>query len=64
VLKEALKLGAVPVHLDAIQLGPWTSPDEAGFGQAPFFCIGAGFPYGVIVDPATSRRMVNELSTR
>jgi flavocytochrome c len=47
VLKEALKIGAMSVHLSRIQLGPWTSPDEAGFGVAPFFCMGAGFPYGV-----------------
>jgi hypothetical protein len=64
VLKEAMTLGAMTLHLGAIQLGPWTSPDEPGFGQAPMFCIGAGFPYGIIIDPATSRRFVNELSTR
>ena len=31
---------------------------------APFFCLGAGFPYGIIVDPATSKRFVNELGNR
>lgn len=45
-------------------MGPWTSPDEDGFGLAPFFCIGAGFPYGIIVDPETSKRYVNELGNR
>jgi flavocytochrome c len=64
VLKEALKIGATPVQLSRIQLGPWTSPDENGFGKAPFFCIGAGFPYGIIVDPATGKRFVNELGNR
>jgi flavocytochrome c len=64
VLKEALKLGAMSVQLSCIQLGPWTSPDEHGFGQAPFFCLGAGFPYGIIVDPNTSSRFVNELGNR
>ena len=64
VLKEALKIGAMPVQLSRIQLGPWTSPDEHGFGKAPFFCLGAGFPYGIIVDPETSRRFVNELGNR
>lgn len=44
VIKEALKIGAMSVQLSRIQLGPWTSPDENGFGKAPFFCIGAGFP--------------------
>jgi succinate dehydrogenase/fumarate reductase flavoprotein subunit len=64
VLKEALKIGAMPVQLSRIQLGPWTSPDEDGFGNAPFFCLGAGFPYGIIVDPVTSKRFVNELGNR
>jgi hypothetical protein len=64
VLKEALRLGAMPVQLSRIQLGPWTSPDEHGFGKAPFFCLGAGFPYGIIVDPCTSQRFVNELGNR
>ena len=45
-------------------MGPWTSPDEDGFGLAPFFCIGAGFPYGIIVDPEISKRFVNELGNR
>eukprot|EP00539_Tryblionella_compressa_P002354 CAMPEP_0178732446 /NCGR_PEP_ID=MMETSP0744-20121128/267_1 /TAXON_ID=913974 /ORGANISM="Nitzschia punctata, Strain CCMP561" /LENGTH=225 /DNA_ID=CAMNT_0020384565 /DNA_START=381 /DNA_END=1055 /DNA_ORIENTATION=+ len=44
VIKEALKIGAMSVQLSRIQLGPWTSPDEEGFGNAPFFCIGSGFP--------------------
>ena len=64
VIKEALKIGAMSVQLSRIQLGPWTSPDESGFGEAPFFCIGAGFPYGIIVDPSTSERFVNELGNR
>jgi flavocytochrome c len=64
VIKEALKIGAMSVQLSRIQLGPWTSPDEDGFGVAPLFCIGAGFPYGIIVDPDTSKRFVNELGNR
>ncbi len=64
VLREALRIGAMPVQLSRIQLGPWTSPDEDGFGNAPFFCLGAGFPYGIIVDPQTATRFVNELGNR
>ena len=63
-LKTALKIGAMPVQLSRIQLGPWASPDEGGFGKAPFFCAGAAFPYGIIVDPVTSKRFVNELGNR
>jgi flavocytochrome c len=64
VLKESLKIGAMSVQLSRIQLGPWTSPDEDGFGKAPLFCLGAGFPYGIIVNPDTSKRFVNELGNR
>ena len=64
ILKEAFKIGAMSVQLSRIQLGPWSSPDELGLGVAPFFCIGAGFPYGVIIDPETSERFVNELRNR
>ena len=63
-LKQTLKIGATPVQLSHIQLGPWTSPDEIGFGKAPFFCLGAGFPYGIIINPTTSKRFVNELGDR
>ncbi|KAJ8599544.1 hypothetical protein CTAYLR_007130 [Chrysophaeum taylorii] len=63
-LRSVLKLGASAVHLHEIQLGPWTSPDEAGFGRVPMFCIGAGFPYGVLVDPETGTRFVNEMGNR
>jgi flavocytochrome c len=64
VLKEALKLGAAPVHLSHIQLGPWTSPDEKGFGDGPVFADYIVFLYGMAVDPATGKRIVNELGDR
>ena len=64
VLKETLKVGTMPVQLSRIQLCPLTSPDEVGFGEAPFFCMGAGFPYGIIVNPKTGKRFVNELGNR
>ncbi|QEM70132.1 FAD-dependent oxidoreductase [Geobacter sp. FeAm09] len=34
-LVSALKVGATPVHLSWIQLGPWTSRDEKGWGWGP-----------------------------
>jgi len=64
LIKSAIRIGALPVHLSWIQLGPWTSPDEKGFGAGPDFAGCAGFPYGIMVDPATGRRFVNELSDR
>jgi flavocytochrome c len=63
-LKETLKLGAAPVDLSHIQLGPWSSPDEKGFGDGPVFADYIAFLYGLVVDPQTGRRFVNELGDR
>lgn len=62
-LREALKLAAMDVHMDWIQLGPWTSPDEKGFGYTPQFCerlVG----HGLMIDPKTGKRFVNETGNR
>src|SRR5680860_1310236 len=64
ILKECLKIGANPVQLSRIQLGPWTSPDEKGFGVGPLFGDYVVLPYGIIVDPETNKRFVNELTDR
>lgn len=63
-LKEALRIGAAPVDLSHIQLGPWASPDEKGFGDGPVFADYVVFLYGIVVDPETGRRFVNELGDR
>ena len=63
-LREALRIGALPVHLSWIQLGPWACPDEKGYGIGPDFASYIAFPYGIMVDPATGRRFVNELADR
>ena len=63
-LKEALKIGASPVHLSHIQLGPWASPDEKGYGVGPGFSDYIVFQYGVVVEPSTGKRIVNELADR
>jgi succinate dehydrogenase/fumarate reductase flavoprotein subunit len=50
-------------QMDWIQLGPWTSPDEKGFGQVPQFCerlVG----YGLMVDPTTGKRFFKETGNR
>ena len=59
----AQMVGAIDVHMDWIQCGPWTSPDEEGFGLIPQFCeyvIG----YGLMVDPATGKRFFKETGNR
>lgn len=64
VLKSALNIGARSVQLEQIQLGAWSSPDEHGFGDGPRFADYILFQYGVIVDPHTGKRFVNELGDR
>lgn len=55
--------GAMDVQMDWIQLGPWTSPDEKGFGNVPLFCeplVG----YGLMVNPKTGKRFFKETGNR
>lgn len=60
----ALALDAQTVNLKYIQLGPWTSPDEKSYGNAPIFASYAVFQYGFMVDVTTGKRFVNELADR
>jgi flavocytochrome c len=64
VITAAIRLGAAPVQLSHIQLGAWASPDEKGFGNGPLFADYIGLVYGILVDPATGCRFVNEYSDR
>ncbi|MBN2297087.1 MAG: flavocytochrome c [Deltaproteobacteria bacterium] len=64
VLMEALRVGSTPVQISWIQLGPWTSPDEKGMGIGYVFNAMGGFVYGVMVDPKTGKRFINELANR
>jgi len=63
-LKESFKIGAMPVQLSHIQLGPWASPDEKGYGVGPGFSDYIVFQYGIVVDPGTGNRFINELADR
>lgn len=59
----ACMIGAMDVQMDWIQMGPWTSPDEKGFGQVPQFCerlVG----YGPMVNPKTGKRFIQETGNR
>lgn len=63
-LVAALRLQAAPVHLSWIQMGPWGCPDEIGYGtggRLASYCIYSG---GIVVDPATGRRIVDEWADR
>ena len=63
-LVSALKIGATPVHLSWIQMGPWTSRDEEGWGVSTMFSVLVGLRHGVMIDASTGRRFVNELADR
>ena len=63
-IRSAMTNKANPVHLSWIQLGPWTCPEEKGFGTGPFFANEAAGPYGVWIDPETGERFVDELADR
>lgn len=64
LLKESLRIGAMPVHLSAIQLGPWATPDERGSNVGSNFASTAIYPHGIVVDPQTGGRLLNELGDR
>ena len=63
-LIAALEIKAAPVHLSWIQLGPWGCPDEKGYGHGARFASYSVYPAGILVDPATGRRIVNEWADR
>ena len=63
-LREALRIGAQPVDLSFVQLGPWACPDERGYGVGPYFSEYVVFQYGIVVDPDTGKRFCNELADR
>jgi flavocytochrome c len=63
-LLAALRVNALPVHLSWIQTGPWGCPDEVGYGRGASFASYAVYPAGILVDPATGSRMVNEWADR
>jgi len=60
----ALSKGALPVHLSWIQLGPWGCPDEKGYGVGGRFASYSVYPAGILIDPATGCRLLNEWADR
>ena len=58
-----MRAGAIPVHIDYIQWGPWCSPDDKGIGMGADLCDYIK-QYGFAIDPKTGRRCFNELGNR
>ncbi len=63
-LIEAIRIGAQGIDLDQVQLAPWVSPDETGYGIAPLFASYTVLAYGLAIDPVTGKRFINELADR
>lgn len=63
-MREARNIGCILVQPSWIQLGPWTSPDERGFGTAPHFVQGITASYGLWIDTQTGKRFVNQNADR
>lgn len=63
MIQQAQMIGANTIQMDWIQLGPWTSPDEKGFGNAPLF-VEASVGYGPMIDIATGKRFIKETGNR
>ncbi len=63
-LITALEIGAVPVHLSWIQLGPWGCADEKGYGWGASFASYGVYPHGIVVNPVNGLRIVNEWADR
>jgi flavocytochrome c len=63
-LIAALAVKAAPIHLSRIQLGPWGCVEEKRYGRGARFAAYSVYPAGILVDPATGRRIVNEWTDR
>ena len=63
-LVAALKIHAMPLHLSWMQLGPWGCAREKGYGKGCRFASYSIFPAGILVNPDTGNRIVNEWADR
>lgn len=52
------------MHLSWTQTGPWSCADEAGYGKGARFATYSVFPQGIIVDPISGFRILNEWADR
>jgi len=62
--REASRIGCNLIQGDWIQVGPWASPDEKGFGLAPHFAQEAAAMYGLWFNTKTGKRFIDELANR
>lgn len=63
-MRDAMDIGCLAIQPSWIQLGPWSSPDEKGFGIAPLFVVAISGRDGIWINTTTGKRFVNELADR
>ena len=64
MIRLLIEIGCGVRDLEEVQLAPWTSPDEEGFGLAPLFGDYIVLNKGILVNPKNAGRFVNELADR
>jgi flavocytochrome c len=64
MLNVAQQYQAATINLDQIQCIPWTTPDESGYHQGGLFGDYIVSSAGILIDPATCKRFVNEQGNR
>jgi flavocytochrome c len=64
LLNHCKSIGAATRLLDTIQWLPWTSPDEPGYGRGGLFGDYIVSSSGILINPSTGLRFVNERSDR
>jgi len=64
LLQECMAINAATVNLDLLQCIPWTTPDEAGYGIGGRFGEYVVSSSGILVNPRTGERFVDELGNR
>lgn len=64
VLEACMSIGGATAHLDLIQMMPWTTNDETGYGIGGLFGDYIVSAYGLLIDTKTGTRFVNEQGNR
>lgn len=63
-LLKAFDIGAVPVQISWLQFLPYCSPFEKGYGISSNIIEHCGFDYGMVVNPKTGKRFMDEHAGR
>jgi flavocytochrome c len=64
MLKSCMAIGAATHLIETVQWMPWSSPDEPGYGIGGLFGDYIVSASGILIDPLTAQRFVNERADR